>query len=94
MAGAVCHELHQPMQAVLGLAEMQGRETKADGVLSNIRDRAVAIQKEVLRMRGIANKLIRITRYGTRDYLNGRIVDMDRSASAENADATERGDKA
>jgi DNA-binding response OmpR family regulator len=93
MAGAVCHELHQPMQAVLGLAEMLARETDAAGVSSNLRERAVAIQKEVLRMRGITNKLTRITRYETRDYLSGRIVDLDRSASAANADSTGPGGK-
>ena len=56
--------------------------------------RAAAIQKEVLRMRGITNKLTRITRYETRDYLSGRIVELDRSASAANADSTGPGGKA
>jgi DNA-binding response OmpR family regulator len=79
MAGAVCHELHQPMQAVLGLADMLRRELDASPERGGVRDRVAALEKEVCRMRGITAKLTRIARYETRDYLNGRIVDLDRA---------------
>lgn len=77
LAGAVCHELHQPMQTVLGFAELLLKQIGADDPL---RDRVSLIYDEVLRMREITRKLTRITRYETRDYLSRRIVDLDRSA--------------
>lgn len=86
LAGAVCHELHQPMQAVLGMADMLLSQTDDDGP---VRERAVTIRREILRMRGITRKLARITRYETREYLTGRIVDLDRSATAD-GDTAER----
>jgi DNA-binding response OmpR family regulator len=79
MAGAVCHELHQPMQAVLGLAEMLRRELDASPGCDGVRDRVADLEKEVFRMREITVKLTRITRYETRDYLRGRIVDLNRA---------------
>lgn len=91
MAGAVCHELHQPMQAILGLAEMVRRELDASPGPGRILDRVAALEKEVCRMREITGKLTRITRYETRDYPSGRIVDLDRSACGD-AEPSGRGE--
>ena len=78
-AGAVCHELNQPMQVVL--------MEVADMALMNALDRAQVkmklekIKQQLDSMRGITLKLMRITRYETRDYVEGeRIIDIDKSS--------------
>ena len=78
MAGAVCHELNQPLQAImsdiyLAMLEMD----KADPLYESM----THIRTQVDRMADITRKLMRITRHETRDYIEGRkIVDIDKAA--------------
>jgi CheY-like chemotaxis protein len=77
-AGAICHELNQPMMAISGHTEL----------LMEILDRDdptyVKMQKiksQVERMSAITQKLMGITRYETKDYVHGeRIVDIEKSS--------------
>jgi hypothetical protein len=41
------------------------------------------IQEQVERMGKITRKLMNITRYKTRDYLQGKIIDLDKSSTSE-----------
>ncbi len=77
MAGAVCHEINQPMQVVLGLSELLLMDVKEDHPLyQNIFE----IKDQIDRMGGITRKLMNITRYETKNYLKGNIVDIDKSS--------------
>jgi two-component system, response regulator PdtaR len=78
-AGAVCHELNQPMMALSGHAELLLNALNPDDPLY---PKIVKIKSQVERMGTITQKLIGITRYETRDYVNGaRIVDIEKSSS-------------
>ena len=77
-AGAICHELNQPMMALSGHAELLLAGLNPDDPLYA---RIIKIQSQVQRMGAITQKLMGITRYETRDYTRGeRIVDIDRSS--------------
>ena len=80
MAGAVCHELNQPMQAISGFAqlllmEMAENDTKYEYV-SIIKD-------QIDKMGDITKKLMRITKYETVDYIEStKIIDINKAAGA------------
>ena len=78
MAGAVCHELNQPIQGICSYAELlMGRRPPG----SPEHDQARAILGLAGRMGDITRKLMKITRYETKDYVKGvRIIDIDRAA--------------
>ena len=78
MAGAVCHELNQPIQGISSYAELlMGRQSPG----SPEHEQAKAILDLAGRMGGITRKLMKITRYETKDYVKGvRIIDIDRAA--------------
>jgi CheY-like chemotaxis protein len=77
-AGAICHELNQPMMAISGYTELlMGTLDPGDPVYLKI-DK---IKSQVARMSAITQKLMGITRYETKDYARGeRIVDIERSS--------------
>ena len=76
--GAICHELNQPMMAISGHTELLMDTLDQDGpVYSKI----VKIKSQVERMGAITQKLMGITRYETKDYVQGeRIVDIEKSS--------------
>ncbi|MCP4693114.1 MAG: PAS domain S-box protein [Desulfobacterales bacterium] len=77
MTGAVCHELNQPMMATFGYVELLLLKTPKDDPLH---DKVIKIKEQIDRMGGITNKLMQITKYVTRDYLEGRkIIDIDKA---------------
>lgn len=79
MAGAVCHELNQPLQVVSGFSELLLASCAADDprerLLRHIRDSAV-------RLGDLTAKMMRLTDYKAKDYLSDgtRIVDIDGAA--------------
>jgi DNA-binding response OmpR family regulator len=78
-AGAICHELNQPMMAISGHTEilMHALDPKDPHL-----PRVAKIKTQVDRMAAITQKLMGITRYETRNYTTGaRIVDLDKSSS-------------
>lgn len=79
MAGAICHELNQPLMAISGYSElllMDIPENKPQHI--NLRK----IKEQVDRLGVITRKLMKITKYKTKSYLNGSIIDIN-EASAE-----------
>lgn len=79
MAGAVCHELNQPLQILSGYTELLIRALPAANPL---RRRAGDVLKQVDRIGVLTKKLMGITRYETKSYSgNRRIVDIDKSSS-------------
>jgi C4-dicarboxylate-specific signal transduction histidine kinase len=78
MAGAVCHELNQPIQGISGYAETLLRELPEGHA---VRGRVARIMDLTERMAVITGKLTKITRYATKDYLKGiKIIDLDEAS--------------
>ena len=76
-AGAVAHEISQPLQTLMGEAEIvQARH----GRNSAINEKMELIISEVERLAGITQKLVQLTRYESKEYPGGvNILDLDRS---------------
>jgi sigma-B regulation protein RsbU (phosphoserine phosphatase) len=78
MTGAICHELTQPMQAISGNSELMLMTIQKDHPLyRNI----ITIKEQVDRMGNITQKLKRVTRYKTKNYINSKIIDLDNAAA-------------
>ena len=76
IAGAVCHEMNQPLMAISGYTELILMDMPAE---TPIRDRMVKIKNQIDRLGQITQKLMSITRYETKDYLEGKIIDIDKA---------------
>ncbi len=73
MAGAVCHEINQPLQAIIGYSELllMGQEQEIKGNSLN------SIKSQATRLGKITKRLSNITQYKTVDYPgNTKIVDI------------------
>lgn len=79
-AGAVCHELNQPLQILSGYAEL-ARTRAPDRELTAELSRQIVTQVD--RMARITEKLRKITRYETMAYgEDARIIDINRASAA------------
>ena len=79
MAGAVCHELNQPLQIVSGYSELLLTDlSESDPRYATLK----TIKEGIDRMGALTRKINNITKYKTKDYLGGKskIVDIDRSS--------------
>lgn len=78
MAGAVAHELSQPLTAIMGLADLVLMKTDASD--PNYQ-RLEQLLREALRLSELTKKIGRIMKYETREYLgNTKIVDIHRAS--------------
>jgi PAS domain S-box-containing protein len=74
MAGAVCHEINQPLQAILGYSELLLLSSKPDELKDN---KLMSIKNQAARLGEITKKLSTITHYRTLDYPGDtKIVDI------------------
>jgi PAS domain S-box-containing protein len=78
LAGAVCHDMNQPLMAISGYAELILMECP-DG--SAFADKLKKIAEQVAKMGDITQKLMRVTRYETKTYMNRQIIDIDKASS-------------
>jgi len=79
-AGAVCHEMNQPLQTILGHTELSLADISPDNpaYLS-----LTKISKQIDRMAAITRKLQSITHYKTMDYdSKTKIIDIHKASSA------------
>ena len=77
LAGAVCHELNQPLTIISITSDL----LKDFPDSKNLQENLAIIKKETSRMGEITKKLMKITKYETRNYLNGnKIVDIDKAS--------------
>ena len=84
MAGAVCHELNQPLMAISGYSELIAMKVKKDAPLhADIKKLA----KQVEKMGRITQKLMSITKYETKEYLNRKIIDIEKSSTTPKSDS-------
>ncbi|MDM8541983.1 hypothetical protein QUF90_12930 [Desulfococcaceae bacterium HSG9] len=79
-AGAVCHELNQPLMIISALSEIiMNQISEGDSMYKNINN----IFKAVKRAGATTQKLANITRYETRAYVSGsKIIDIDKASEA------------
>jgi PAS domain S-box-containing protein len=74
MAGAVCHELNQPLQAIQGCFELIMMDRNTNALPSRDLE---TIRSQITRIGAITKRLSRITQYKTVDYPgNTKIVDI------------------
>ena len=76
IAGAVCHEMNQPLMAISGYTELILMDLPKKDPL---RERMAKIKEQTDRLGTITRKLTSITRYETKDYLKGKIIDIDKA---------------
>lgn len=81
MAGAVCHELNQPLQSVSGFSELLLMGIGEDDAKYDI---LCKIKTGIDRLAELTGKIMRITRYLSKPYLGGaRIVDIEGASRNE-----------
>jgi len=79
-AGAACHELNQPLQTLSAYAEMLAALLPPGSPERRYADTMLA---QAARMAQTTRKLNNITRYATREYIDGRrIMDLDQATAA------------
>jgi PAS domain S-box-containing protein len=79
VAGAAAHELRQPLQTIVILAGLLEKGLNDRSTLDSLSD---SIMKSCDRMDNIIKKMCEITRYRTKDYVDGRrILDIEDSSN-------------
>ena len=79
MAGAICHELNQPMQVVSGYSELLMMDMEKDNLAHTY---AKTIKEQTDKMGSITRRLMSITKYETQDYIKGsKIIDINKASS-------------
>lgn len=74
ITGAICHELNQPLQVISANSDLLLIDIKEDDpIYKNIKK----IKNQVGLMGQITKKLMKVTRYQTKDYLSSKIIDID-----------------
>jgi nitrogen-specific signal transduction histidine kinase len=73
-AGAVCHEMNQPLMAVTANCELCLMDLRED---DPVYGQVQTILEQAKRMAGITRKLTKITNYSVKQYLDGKILDID-----------------
>lgn len=77
MAGAVCHEINQPLQVVMSQSQLLEMDIKKS---SPFYKRILTIINQSEKLGTMTNKLMGITKYKTKAYLNGMIIDIDKAS--------------
>jgi PAS domain S-box-containing protein len=86
LAGAVCHELNQPIQAILGNSELLLMDLPQD---SPIYEKIKTINAEIDKMGKTTRKLMEITRYETEDYVGDtKIFDIAKASEKDPSDSS------
>ncbi len=82
MAGAVCHEVNQPLQILSGLVDILCLDMqKNDPRHIEQNQLHKEIKNEIQRMSKMNKKIMNITKYETKEYLDCKIIDIDKSSN-------------
>ncbi|WP_020590105.1 histidine kinase dimerization/phospho-acceptor domain-containing protein [Desulfobacter curvatus] len=77
-AGAICHEINQPLMAISGFSELLIDDVRHGQIQEeNVKE----IRDQAERLSQITNKLMVITQYKTKKYLRSEILDLDAASS-------------
>lgn len=77
MAGTVCHEMNQPIQVITGFSELMLLDLPEDNPLYK---KINIVGEQIDKLSIITEKLMRVTKYETKDYLESKIIDIDRAS--------------
>lgn len=77
MAGAVCHELNQPLQYVLGCSELLQKDMQACKLDYRTID---SIIQGIKRIGDLTQKIMNITSYQSKPYLKSKIIDIEQAS--------------
>ncbi|MCG8633264.1 MAG: hypothetical protein MI863_05515 [Desulfobacterales bacterium] len=80
ITGTVCHELGQPLQALQTGVDLLMMDTPENTDAFND---LKAMSSEIKRIKNMTGKLKGMTEYRTRDYLSGRIVDIESASPGD-----------
>lgn len=79
MAGAACHELNQPLQVISGNCELLLKDFPYD---NDVKNKLMKMEKNIDKLSSITTKIMNITRYETKHYLDGfEIIDIDKAST-------------
>ena len=79
MAGAACHELNQPLQVISGNCELLLKDFPYD---NDVKNKLMKMEKNIDKLSSITTKIMNITRYETKNYLDGfKIIDIDKAST-------------
>jgi len=85
-AGAIAHELRQPLTTVLGLIELLDNRNSLNET-PQLKHSFETIQKQCLKMASIIKKMEQLVTYKTRHYVSGcDILDLDESSRKDAAE--------
>lgn len=82
MAGAVCHEMNQPMQTILGNCELLIMDMDGNHPYYK---RISTIKGQIDRMGTLMGKLMNIKEYKTMKYIERDIIDIDRASAVHHS---------
>lgn len=86
MAGAVCHEINQPLMALQGFMEILS--SNADFKKKPFKH-LHKMEEQVERIKVLIHKMMNITKYETKDYAGGqKIIDLDQATTDSHAPST------
>jgi PAS domain-containing protein len=77
LAGAVCHDLNQPLMVITGYAELVLMDCPDD---APYHDKLKKIVEHVAKVGAITKKLMHVTRYETKPYLDQQIIDIEKAS--------------
>ncbi len=80
MAGAVCHELNQPLQVVSGCSELVLMDLEIDDPNYKMLKR---IHAGIERIGKLTRKIMNVTSYQSKPYLQSKIVDLDQASRSQ-----------
>ncbi|MCP3955151.1 MAG: hypothetical protein GY697_23475, partial [Desulfobacterales bacterium] len=80
MAGAVCHEMNQPLMAIAGYVDLCKLDIDPD---NPIYGKLEKIEKQEERLGEFTRRLMQIARYETKKYLDIDIIDLERSSGSK-----------
>jgi len=80
MAGALCHEINQPLQVVSGFSEILLIDLESSDPKYNT---IKSIEANINRIGILMRKIMGITHYQSKSYLKGKIVDIEAASQPE-----------
>ncbi len=81
MAGAICHELNQPLQSVSGFSELLLMDMETGSPNYKMLKK---IKAGIKRIGDLTGKIMKITRYHSKPYLNeSKIIDIEKASRYE-----------
>jgi PAS domain S-box-containing protein len=77
MAGTVCHDLTQPLLVLAECSNLIQANVNAD---DPVYPKTLKLAEQAQRLQETARRLMHLTRYETRNYMGGKILDLEKSS--------------